>query len=113
MKIGKKQFVSSSERGVQQGSVWSPILLLINGPSSMPACKVKFGHLCEQFLATLVVPYMPMTFVYTLPAAFSLWKHRSPWCNKKANYNFLKLNMGMSEVIVFSNDRSATSIECS
>lgn len=82
VKIGKKQFVSSSERGVQQGSVWSPILLLINGPSSMPACKVKFGHLCEQFLATLVVPYMPMTFVYTLPAAFSLWKHRSPWCKK-------------------------------
>ena len=99
---------------MQQGSVWSPILLLlINGPSSTAACKVESGHLCEQFLATLVVLYMPMTFIYTLPAAFLLWNRRSPWCKKNANYNFLKLNMGMSEVIVFSNDRSATPVEYS
>ena len=56
---------------------------------------------------------MPTTFVL-FPTAFSLcMEAQAGLVQKVANYNFLKLNVGKCEVIVFSTDRSATSVECS
>ena len=80
---------------MQQGSVLSSmLLLLINGPSSTAASKSS-----EHFYT---VGFLHADDIRTLASSIST-----------ANCNFLKLNIGMSEVIVFSNERSATSVECS
>ena len=51
--------------------------------------------------------------IRTLSNSISTLEAQAALVQKVANYNFLKLNVGKYEVIVFSTDRSATSVECS
>ena len=51
--------------------------------------------------------------IRTLASSISTLEAQVALVQKFANENFLKLNVGKCEVIVFSTDRSVTSVECS